>query len=210
MEQEPFYNMSEGPSVTLYREDIERILLLFREHCKEVKILDRNRVYESLQELENEKGKSPKVLYIKGEKPFAEFSIDPANGSKVWLHGTSESNSENLYFKVRRILDSRQNLISKILTPISSIVFPFVSAISIYIFGPSDVIKLIGVVSLILLAVGGFLFANYLSEGGLSSINLSQKQGSSTFWARNKDPLVVSTIAGVLVVMATAIITYFI
>lgn len=102
------------PPLELYREDLDKLVAIFKEHCPTVTFGDEENVYETLDEME---GRSParlKCFLIAGVAPHAELVIRGTQSvplgvqrSTLWIVEKSDK-AELLFLSVKEFLHKRR------------------------------------------------------------------------------------------------------
>ena len=98
------------PSLNVFLDDVEQILEILKESCKDAHISDRDFEFESLEELIDNKGLRPKSLNLQGHQPYLSLSFNRRDfPTCIHLFSTGESDEEkSLYLKVQNILMNRK------------------------------------------------------------------------------------------------------
>jgi hypothetical protein len=193
--------ISRGPSVKLYREDIDSILEILKSSCGSITVSDDNYEYDSLEEFESKKGKQPEVLKFQGSSPFVSLTF----GSKTFIYAGSSKESHAVYQQIDSILRQKKVSIWTALLRRPWLILFFVIGITGFILFNETGIKVIwGIISLVAISVA-FLEKHY---GFVSSVNLIMKHEEKSFWVRKKDDILLAAISGLIGAALTAIVVY--
>jgi hypothetical protein len=197
------------PPVKLYREDLYKLVGVFKEHCKVVTIADEEFQYTSFEELKDTNRKM-RFIHLVGSVPRVEVIIKMANDpsvqkSMVWQ--AQVSNDANHLFLLAKDLLLARKWRMKIW---------FVRGL----FGATGIIMVAALLfkkwltnhlpfpdtSYDLLAICGFaLFATavVIDSRKLSFVSLKSRLAQEPFFTRNGDKIIVAVIAAILGVLGT-------
>jgi len=191
-------------SIAVYRDDLEEIISILTETCKQVIIEDNEYRFNSLDELFAKRGPYPSQLSINSREPFVIFNvrIKPRHTTL----GTS-GDGDNLapYFRVKAILESRKRK----------------GLDAVFMLGPFLSIAIIGLVwapvtkriasgfwfwlvfTILVTALLSLMVSQvFWGQGAYARIVLKRKHEDETFWTRNKDKiwlLIIGAIAGLII-----------
>jgi hypothetical protein len=97
-----------GP-LKLYREELEHVLDLFHEFCKEVRLEDDEFTYDSLAEIKS-RGQRIRHLEIRGNEPYVSLEVGTEKlgrflySDKNWLYSAEGDQAETLFFRLGELL----------------------------------------------------------------------------------------------------------
>lgn len=200
-------------SVNLFRDDLNKIIDILSEISEKVIISDGEFEYDSLDELENEKGLRPKKIDLKVYEPYVAINIQTYS---IFLY-RGDSGKDSIYaFKViEEILKQRRTILSKIFNPIVGIIA--LVFLMVVFFIPNETIKLwfpsrwsrLGLlVPLFVILVVSPIISFVTNFGALSSINLQKSYDQTSFLYRQKDDLIKLIIGALLGALLTLLISY--
>ena len=198
------------PSITIYKDDLQKILEILNEVCERVKISDEEYEYESLEELEHTKGLKPKQISITGISPYV--SLDLKQNS-IWLYRSdSDQKSVYIYKQIEEILLSKKNLISTLFNKSGGII----SCVILFIlfFMPVATLKdwfpnLLSRLSLLIIVILIPIISILARNGNFSLITLRKSHEEKNFFYRNKDDIAKIVIGAVVGSILTWILTRF-
>jgi hypothetical protein len=202
------------PPLKLYREDLEKVVDIFRKQCKSVLIDDEEYRYASVSEIKDKKGKL-RVFHVSGMVPHGELWIksgdDPSvQKSAIWVVETNDHG--NLLFLTLKefLLARRWNL------KIQLVRMLFVVGVTVLLVGllfkPWLTTHLpYGDFSYGLLGVCGvllFIAAAYVDAKKLSFISLQSSSSKEPFFKRNMDNIVMLVVGTALGSLSTLLIEW--
>ncbi len=192
------------PSVSLFREDVDSILDIFRKHAKEVKISDGNFEYDSIEELNDERGDKIKKLILKAFNPF-HFSLrfdrsDIINGTTLYV-SSQEETALTTFYQIKEILLRRKKMANYVFHPLIGIIA--VILLVVILSAPEEKLKEIFPsralrVFLLLTLFSVPILSLMYRIGSFFSINLKKAHESSSFLSRQKDDLIKLLIGAIL------------
>jgi hypothetical protein len=196
-----------GPSVVLYREDLEEIIHILRDCCDTAQISDDDFTYESLEELESQKGKRPVSIILSSRVPPVNLEID---SKIVELKAVGIEGARNAFLRIKDILDRRRNKVTtRLLNPALHFIITLVGLASMFLFFPTQWPGTVAI-GLVLMTVGmcSFLLAIETQGGRFSRISLKRRHEEESFWLRNKDKILPALIVALASSALTALVTY--
>lgn len=199
-------------SIRIYRDDLEEIITILKEVCKEVIIEDNEYRYDSLDEVLTKHGPNPKQLSINSRDPLVIFNvrIKPRHTTL----GTS-GDGDNLapYFRVKQILETKMGGIKHYML---SLVPSFTGFGLIFLhvglnkrFGSSGWTYWLRLSTFVIVGISILVLQTLYNQGAFTKISLKRKHEEATFWTRNKDTIWVAVIAALIGGLITWLITYF-
>ena len=196
------------PSVKLWLEDVESVMMILQEHSNEVEVSDRDNNYDSLQDLIEKKGTRPRSLEITSHTPdillrFDRREMIPLATSLYASAGSSEG--EGSYLKIRALLLDRKRWLAPLfpfwLGVILGVIVPIATfAIPIETFRSWVPDRSIGLLVRILPILYGAI-AILLRMGFLYSITLTESHMHESFLARHTRTVVALVIGAVIVII---------
>jgi hypothetical protein len=202
------YNQT-GPIVSLYRDDIDRIIDLVNEYCGNASISDGEYDYESLDKLAKNRGPRPRRLIVTRRsrtESYGYCNLELSNGFcivGVGIHGSGNQRAVDCCLAIRRLLEARRRwlayLPSSLVFVIASIALLLVRTL-VSSNASAYLLLEISWISSCVLAVATAI----TSHGSLSSVNLSLKHETSTFWSRNSEKWIGGVIGSILTAAALA------
>src|ERR1700740_1677810 len=102
------------PPMTLYREDLEKIVLVFKQHCRNVTVGDEVKVYESVDEMVEHASHRPRCFTVTGVVPDAELVIRGNYLLPLGIHRSAlwttqkDTPSDAVFLATREFLISRR------------------------------------------------------------------------------------------------------
>jgi hypothetical protein len=193
-------------TVAVYRDDLEEILSILTESCKQVIIEDNEYRFSSLDELMEKRGPNPRQLSINTREPFVIFNV------RIKPHYTTLGTSgdgDNLapYHYVKQILESKKRKgLEFMFSGFPSLVLVVGIMIAWVVLNkkyPGTGFGFWLRFSLgCLIMISTTVAQVYYNYGAFSLISLKRKHELETFWNRNKDKiwlLIIGTLIGLLV-----------
>jgi hypothetical protein len=104
--------LQSGPSVKIYRDDIDEIIQILSKHLSGVLISDENYEYVSIEEFIKQRGTRPRYLSIKSSGYEVQLDLKHGgiiSGSKLFSDGSEKANT--CFFVIKDILDKRRRII---------------------------------------------------------------------------------------------------
>ena len=199
------------PSANIYKDDLLKIIEILEEICDEVEISDDEYEYDSLEELEQEKGIRPKKISITGRSPHVSIDLKPRS---IWLYrSSSDQKSVYAYKSIEDIILKRKNLISILFNKSVGII----SCIILFIFlatMPVETIKTwfpdrLSRLLFLLVLIGTPMISFFNGMGSFSFITLRKSHEDGSFFDRNKDDIVKIIIGAIAGAIVTWVLTKF-
>jgi hypothetical protein len=202
------------PPLRLYREDLDKLLSLFREQCQQVTFGDAEHVYESLDEMEGRTPASLNSFLVQGFMPHAEIVIrgshtTPLNVQRSTLFVVERNpKSDLLFLAVKDFLHSRR-WVSRIALRIAILAIG-ITSLTVCLFSKT----LLGVnharsdfvYNLAVLFAFGVLVAGVLmSTKQVSYITLRLRSKSQSFWERNGNSIVMMLVGAAIGIVGTLV-----
>lgn len=184
------------PPMNLYREDLEKIVSVFRQHCRNVTIGDLENVYGSMDEMA-QRAPRPRCFAVTGSIPHAELVI---RGDYLLPLGVRQSTlwtmqidvrSDAVFLAIREFLFSRRRSLMAafrdgVLFAISvlALAWLFSKIFGVWHFGTR-----LGYDITVLLCVGLFALGIYTHGRLASFISLSVRSQRQSLWERISDQI---------------------
>jgi hypothetical protein len=193
------------------REDLDQLLALFQKGCARVTLSDNTNRYESLGEMKEYVGAKIKNIDIQGEKPGVHFLL---NRSEVVYAGASPSlsvfnelrteetteSAEALFYKVKDFLVAHQR--PRVRIPL--MILAGIAFIAFLVFiGNLETLKhrgqSTGSLNMELIVIVAVMFGSVLISVVVeNSIILETKRNSQSFWAANREKIILLIVGGVI------------
>ncbi|MGD9639581.1 MAG: hypothetical protein AB7U85_11110 [Alphaproteobacteria bacterium] len=198
---------SHFPSVNLFKDDLVKIIELLSEVCEIVEISDDEYEYESLEELQQTKGLTPKKISISGRNPNVSIDLKQ-RGS--WLYRiSSDQQSIYAYKGIEDIFVKKRNIIGRLFNRTVGVIFFIFFAVTskeIIINWFPDLVQRIMFVVLLM----GVPIISFCNEWGFFSyITLKKSHEEFNFFERNKDDIIKIIIGAVIGALITWALTKF-
>jgi hypothetical protein len=201
MKANPPHLFSMGPSVTLFRDEIDNILTILTTSCESITISDDQYQYDSLEELQEKQGNTIKNISLAGHKPFITLQVKQ-DMPYVILSGGNHEDSLVPYTKVKELLQRhRRSILTTIFHPISAVSgFILLIAVLVVIDVKAGFRIPKDWVWVLVFAIGLSIAytAATIRLGAFSFINLSRRHQQKSFWARNKDAIITGIISAIV------------
>lgn len=195
------------PSVNLYRDDLEEIIDIISGSCENIRIDDGKYIYDSLDELSKAKGSRVRVINIRGTNPLIILSLNRFNNGQIFFYGSDSGLA--VFHKIQGILNKRKSLLAKIFDiKICFVLFIiyFIMMISKDITG----LTLWKPLLIFFILFSSFILSFLMQVGLFSSINLSLRHETTTFWSRNAERIFSGIIGAFLLAIIKIAIDYVI
>jgi hypothetical protein len=192
-------------TVKIYKNDAAEILEIFKLGGNgKVTISDKEYEYESLEEIEKQSGAKLKELDFVRYSPHLRVSLG-TSGAYIYSIDTEQSLADMV--RIQELLKSRKRpVVSKLLHPIT-----LLGLVSLAILGfrkASLEFFPMALNSGSMILLGATLcFCYYV--GSFSQVFLTFKHEEKSFWARNKDNLVIVVITAIITGLITVIASYY-
>ena len=118
------------PSVALSREDLEHILVLFRNTCDQVMVSDKTHEYDSLDEVVKRVGAYPKELSFIGTRPSVTVNLLYGSSKILYAEVGDKRDTELAFIMCDFVRTGTSPVISFLLDEISGAFMPFSSSVS--------------------------------------------------------------------------------
>jgi hypothetical protein len=177
----------------LYREDLEKIVGVFKQHCQNVTVGDEENVYDSMDEMAEHASHRPRCFTVTGAIPHAELVIRGNYLQRLGVHRSTlwtmqkDAQSDAVFLATREFLISRRQrlviaLRNGILFVASVLILAclFSKTFTGHRFG-TDLEYNIAV----LLCVALFAMGIYIHCRQPSVISLNFRSKRQSFWERN-------------------------
>jgi len=197
-------------SVNLYRDDLEKIIDFLSDGSDRAEISDNNYVYDSIDELLDQRGVKPKMISISSYSPYVSINLKPRS---VYLYRSdSEKDSLYAYDRIVEVLKRRRSILSRIFSPAVGISF-FSILLFLMIFIPTDLINtwlpdIWSRLSLVALLFGVPILSFFVNYGAFSSVVLLKSYEQKNFFIRQKDDLIKIIVGFVLGALLTLFMSY--
>ncbi|HXC42622.1 MAG TPA: hypothetical protein VNY51_03755 [Candidatus Dormibacteraeota bacterium] len=208
------------PPLKLYREDLDKLLSLFLEHCQNVTFGDEGHNYETLDEMEGQSPASLSCFIVQGLLPHAEIVIRGSHATRLNVQRSTlfvvERNpkSDLLFLSVKDFLLNRKSKLriffrqAAIIAGVIGIAAcVFTKALS-HSHGTSE----LGYDLAFLGSFGLLLLGLLVNTKQVSYITLRLRSKSQSFWERNGDSIgmmVIGVVVGALGTLMTEWLKHF-
>lgn len=204
------------PPLKLYREDLDKLVSLFREHCQQVTFGDEQHVYESLEEMTERAPTCLRSFNVEGLVPHVGVLIRGSHSvpltvqrSTVW---TVEQNqkSDLLFLSVKDYLTKRhwrsRIALRYTLLTIGGVLLTvlFFSKSFLRTHDGSDFPYNLAV----LVAFGLLVVGVVMTTKQASYITLNLRTKTQSFWERNGNNILLSLISAAIGVIGTLVATW--
>jgi hypothetical protein len=191
------------PSTVLHLDDIETIVSLLKEVSGNVLISDRDYQYDSLENLIEKVGESPKALTISGRDPYVSIRFDRYEFPLVsWLYAEAyHKEAESTFLKLREILKTKQHWANYLIRlDVALVLF---AALSIIALLPNSVtmqwfLEVNTRITVASIVIFYLIVAVLLRTGTLYSIRLVKLHKKQTFWKQNSGAIVLLVIGAIV------------
>jgi hypothetical protein len=201
------------PALKLYREDLDKLLGLFREHCQNVTLGDEGHNYETLDEMENKSPASLSCFMIQGLLPHAEIVIRGSHAVRLNVQRSTlfvvERNpkADLLFLSVKEFLLTRKAkwriFIRKAAITVGSVALAicFFAKALLHAHGASD----LGYHLAFLSSFGVLILGLLENMKQVNYITLRLRSKSQSFWERNGNSIVMMVIGGAVGILGTLV-----
>jgi hypothetical protein len=201
------------PPLKLYREDLDKLLSIFRGQCQQVTFGDDEHVYESLDEMEERTPASLKCFMVQGFIPHAEIVIRGSHATRLNVLRSTlfavERNpkSDLLFLTAKDFLNTRQWLSRIILRKAAIAVGSAFLAVCFF----SKALRHTGGTGELgndlafLVSFGVLILGVLMGTKQVSYITLRLRSKSQTFWERNGNSIVMMLMGAALGVVGTLV-----
>lgn len=208
------------PPMNLYREDLEKIVSVFRQHCRNVTIGDQENVYGSMDEMA-ERAPRPRCFAVTGSIPHGELVIRGdyllplgVRRSTLWTMQI-DVRSDAVFLAIREFLFSRrQSLVAAFRDGVLFVASVLALAcLFSKVFGGRHFGTRLEYDITVLLCVGLFALSIYVHGRQASFISLNFRSKRQSFWERISDQIgivVLGMSVGILGALVAEWITYLI
>jgi len=190
----------------LYREDLEKIVSVFKQHCQNVTVGDEENVYHSMDEMAEHASHRPRCFTVTGGIPHAELVIRgnyllplKVHRSTLWTM-QKDRRSDAVFLAIREFLFSRRQRLVNALR--DGVIFVASVLILAFLLSKSFAGRHFGTDLeynvTVLLCVGLFALGIYIHGRQASFISLNFRSKRQSFWEQSSDQLVI-LILGMLV-----------
>lgn len=202
------------PPLKIYKEDVEKLVSLFRNHCQNVTFGNLENIYSSLEEMEQNNSDRLKCLFISGQVPHAElfirgvYTVPQAPFKNIIFTSERTDSSNLLYLSVKDYLQTRK-WIAKIIVRNSAIVIGASLLIACFFLKwilraqtlrNELIYDAVGLTSIALFGV-----AVFMSTREVSYISLRRRAKLESFWVRNRERMLVGFGAGIFGILLTLV-----
>ena len=199
------------PTVSLYYEDLADLLALFKECSEKTVLVSNKHEFESLEEMKGFCGENVEALEITA----GDYSqVRLRFGRKMFPGGTHlyvSGGRDAVFLRIGERLERNKTFL---VTFLPKVTWGWFIVISILLWGFEPfLISKMGAISSLALVFLYYLIcgASFLFHTGhFYSIALVKKAETRSFWARNKDQLLVALLSGVVGAVAGAIMTFLV
>lgn len=182
-------------AVKLYRDDVEEIVRIISSHYESVVISDEEYKYDSIEEFIEKRGTTPRYLGIKSKSHDVTLSISHRwlPGTHLWSSGDDKANT--CFFAINEVLEKRRRLMTRLLVPAPL----FVLSLVLFVISLTSNVAYRSALSNVALVVSFAANAGVLVRcGAFSSINLSRRHETTTFWSRNSEQWISGLVGALL------------
>lgn len=207
------------PPLRLYREDCEKLLAIFKEHCQQVTFGDEEHVYESLDEMEQRTHSRLRCFAMTGIGPNAELVLRgsysvPLGGqrSTLWTAQRNEK-SDLLFLAAKEVLDRHKWKVSIALKRLTLLVAGILFLMVVFgkpFIGPGHIVSDFKSSIAGLMAFGLFAVGMSMHSKQVSYITLAARSKNQSFWQRNWEKVVMIFIGAVAGVSGKAFVDWLI
>lgn len=196
------------PPLKLYREDLEKVVEIFRKLCKNVVIDDEEYRYASVDEI-SEKKVRLRIFHVSGFVPHGEVWIKSADDpsvqkSAIWVVETNDQGNL-LFLTLKEFLLARRWKLKiwlvKTLFAVDGILFLgllFQHWLTTHLRYGDFSYGLLGLCTLLL-----FIAAIYLDVKKLSFVSLQPRSGKESFLKRNTDHIVMLAVGAAVGILSS-------
>jgi hypothetical protein len=201
------------PPLKLYREDLDKLLSLFREHCQNVTFGDEGHNYDTLDEMEAQSPASLSCFLIQGFLPHAEIVIRGSHATRLNVQRSTlfvvERNpkSDLLFLSVKEFLLTRKAklriFVRKAAITVGSVALAvcFFAKALLHSHGTSD----LGYDLAFLSSFGVLILGLVENTKQVSYITLRLRTKSQSFWERNGNSIVMMLIGAAVGILGTLV-----
>jgi hypothetical protein len=201
------------PPLKLYREDLDKLLSLFKEHCQQVTFGDDEHLYDSLDEMEGRTPTSLKCFLIQGVVPHAEIVIRGSHKTRLSVQRSTlfvverNSKSDLLFLSVKDFLLTRKSKWRIFLRQAAIIAGAVGIAACVFtkaLLHSHDTGEL-GYDLVFLGSFGLLLLGLLVNAKQASYITLRLRSKSQSFWERNGNSIIMVLIGTVIGIVGTLV-----
>ena len=200
------------PPLKLYREDLDKLLSLFREHCQNVTFGDEGHNYETLDEMEGQSPASLSCFLIQGILPHAEIVIRGSHATRLnvqrstlfVVNGTRSLTFSSCPSKSSLTRKSKLRIFLRkaaIIVGSVALAVCFFAKALLHSHGASD----LGYDLAFLSSFGVLILGLVANTKQVSYITLRLRSKSQSFWERNGNSIVMMVIGAVVGTLGTPI-----
>lgn len=195
------------PTVMLYRDDLDEIVDIMQRHCLSTSISDDKFQYESLDDLQKNKGRQIKSVTFGGSEPYVSLSF-ASRHPYTFLYASGEEEAEAIFLKLRDLLFKRRRAIARLapwrfwLLMTVAILFG-AGLVPRWIHSPA---VLMSVNAIVVLSIAMLVLGVATKMGFLSVLFLDRRHEVDTFWQRNRDKILTSLVTAVAVLLLNNLI----
>ena len=193
-------------SVSLFRDDLEEIIKILTDKCERVTIEDNEYKYNSLDELFEKRGPTPRRLSITGFEPFVGLNIK-IKRAQTTLESFGDGDHLAPFYFIHALLEKRRRFIHLIAITSPLFLLMFAHLLFSIRYGQQLSKVLSFTIFMTLLAsIYTLLFVH--RTGAFSVISLKKQYEQDSFWTRNKDTIWVALIGALVGGLVTWLVTY--
>lgn len=202
-------------SASLYREDIQSIVDLLRRTCKDVTIESGGFTFESLNELERERGQDLNSLKLSGDAPYISVYFDrrPLEFLGTFLYASDgDASSLATFLQIHELLQKRRRFLSYILHPSLAVVLSVVLLLVLLIV-PAELVKTwlpsrLERVLILLPLFGAAVLSFLLRAGVFYRLTLKRAHEHRGFFRRKSDDIFLLVVGAIVGGVITWLLTY--
>jgi len=201
------------PPLKLYREDLDKLVSLFREHCQNVTFGDEGHNFETLDEMESQSPASLSCFIVQGIIPHAEIVIRGSHATRLNVQRSTlfvvERNpkADLLFLSVKEFLLTRKSKLRIFLRQaavvggsVGIVACVFTKAL-LHLHGTNEV----GYDLAFLSSLGLLLIGLLVNAKQVSYITLRLRSKSQSFWERNGNSIVMMVIGAAVGILGTLV-----
>jgi|GEM_PF-3338239 len=188
-----------GPNVKLTKEDLEEILDTFNQNLQNIIIEDEAKIYDSLDDLEQYRGKNIGHLIIGGQGPFTFFEINNPKNGRVRLF-TEDSNpwAHDGFHKLIELINKRKYFTTNGDGTWGVIFSTLTFTLLLALTG----LQRINIILSLILFVVFFMIVGIVSSkihyGRFNYVTLNRRHELPRFWSANKNTILTGIIGSVI------------
>jgi len=204
------------PPLKLYREDLDKLLSLFREHCQNVTFGDEGHNFDTLDEMESKGPASLSCFLVQGLLPHAEIVVRGSHTTRLNVQRSTlfvvEQNpkADLLFLSVKDFLLTRKSKLriffrkAAIIVGSIGLAVCFFAKALLHSHGASD----LGYDLAFLSSFGVFILGLVENMKQVSYITLRLRSKSQSFWERNGNSIIMLLIGTLIGIVGSQVTEY--